>query len=185
MGLEKERTRGEWDERRDFGRRYGLDASDFCRSSHAVLSAAVDRKDDHDSPVGRLAPDGDIRLPVPLLAQIALDPRFGILEQVLVDRSLGVERCQLLDALGRQRVAFEADRHRHARRDEHHQVHRSALISLQGLQRSLGLVETALLEPANVLVKTFLNARPLIRASGRDAKTAQKNVTRLARVPLD
>ena len=58
-------------------------------------------------------------------------PRFGVLEQVFVDRAFALERRQLLQPIGRQRhrpLKIESHRHRQPRRDADHEIDGPAIL---------------------------------------------------------
>ena len=187
-GLEEELARLEGDERGQLRHRHGLRAGDLGRRRDAILPPARHRKDDRQRRGRGLAPDRDIRLPVALLTQVVLDPRFGILEQVLVDRPFALERRQFLEPIGGQRLAsleIEAHRHRQARGDADDEVDGPAILRRDRLQRSLGLVVAPVLQALHVGVEAFLNARPEIDGPGFGAELAQEGLTRDERVALD
>ncbi len=187
-GFEEELTRLQGDERSQLRHRHGLRAGDLGRRRDAILQPARDREHDRQRRGGRLAPDRDIGLPVALLTQVVLDPRFGIFEQVFVDRPFTFDRRQFLEPIGRQRLAtlkVESYRHRQPRGDADDQVDGPAILRRDRLQRSLGFVVAPVLETLHVGVETFLDARPEVGGPWLGAQLAQEGLARDERVALD
>ena len=160
-------------------------AGDLGRRRDAILAAASDGEHDRERRVRGVPADGDVGPPVALLPQIVLDSRFGILEQILVDRAFTVERGELLEAVRRQCVALEAHADGQTGVDADDEVDAPAIVAGDELQRTVGLVESSFLEAPHVGVEMLLNARPHEYVAGLRLQPAQELFARNQRVLLD
>ncbi len=137
LRLEKELARLERHERRHLAGRHRLRPGDLGGTGDAILTAAGHVEHDRERRLRRLPADGDLGLPVALLAKIVLDPRFGVLEQILVDRTLPFDRRELLETIRGHRVAtlkVEAHAHRQTRPDGDDQIDGPAILGLDRLE---------------------------------------------------
>ena len=168
---------------REFGQRHRRVARDLERR-HLELLAACHGEGDDQLAVRDLAGMRRLRIAIPLRPQMLFDAVARVLEQILVDRALPLDRDQFGALVRRQRIAGEHDAHARPRRDRQRQVRDQVPLAEAHRGDDLRFVVAALAALLGIALDARAERLALVRRAGRQPE-AIENFGALGRRPQD